>query len=361
MPSPKRAIKSVVSKERRRANIERVAPPVRRLEDAIERCDVFLGGKLVDRNFDIQSAIEEVEEHGDGYLWLSLISPTTEQMAPVAEALGINSLTVEDIVTAHQRPKLDQMGDYVFIVAHNVDYDPNPPSDTSEFITTNEVQMVVGRNFVVTIQHGSQLIGGSVRRRIENSQSLANLGPMTVAYAVIDWLVDDYLYISQRLERKLDAMESEVFTPHTPVRIEPIYMLKREILEMRHALDPLTNVLRTLTTTKDISRKTLRSYYRDVLDHHITSAERVSGYDERLSSLIDAAVAKVSLQQNTDMRKISAWVAIAAVPTMIAGIYGMNFENMPELSLKYGYYMILAVMVLSCFGLWYVFRKNKWL
>lgn len=182
-----------------------------------------------------------------------------------------------------------------------------------------------------------------------------------MAYVLLDWIVDDYLHIAEDLEEKVDTMEDEVFTPGSPVHIEPIYMLKRENLEMRHVLDPMTAVLKTLTVTKGISGKTVRSLYRDILDHHTIAADRIISYDERLSTLLDSAVAKVSLQQNTDMRKISAWAAMAAVPTLIAGVYGMNFDNMPETHWADGYYIVLIVMLSACIGLWLIFRRNKWL
>ena len=156
-------------------------------------------------------------------------------------------------------------------------------------------------------------------------------------------------------------MENRVFLPGSPVRIEPIYMLKRENLEMRHALDPMTAVLKALPVGKEKTGKSIRSLYVDILDHHTVAADRIISYDERLSTLLDSAVAKVSLQQNTDMRKISAWAAMAAVPTLIAGIYGMNFDNMPETHWKYGYFIVLVVMLSACVGLWLIFRRNKWL
>ena len=345
----------------------------------VARCAVFVEGHKVDGPFTIASAIERVRQensqnsstasssdstHGAkqrAFVWVSLISPTIEHMEPIARLFHLHSLTVEDIVQAQQRPKLEILGDYVFIVARTVHYDPSPVDSTNEFIETNELHIIRGNDFVITIRHGHIPIPDDVRHRLERSPQLTSVGPASVAYALLDWIVDDYLHIAEDLEEKVDTMEDEVFTPGSPVHIEPIYMLKRENLEMRHVLDPMTAVLKTLTVTKGISGKTVRSLYRDILDHHTIAADRIISYDERLSTLLDSAVAKVSLQQNTDMRKISACAAMAAVPTLIAGVYGMNFDNMPETHWADGYYIVLIVMLSACIGLWLIFRRNKWL
>ena len=157
-------------------------------------------------------------------------------------------------------------------------------------------------------------------------------------------------------------MEEEVFTPGSKMRIAPISQLKREVVEMRRAVNPLAGALATLIEQPvDVIPKEVRRYFRDVHDHHTQVTERVNEFNEALSSLIDAAMAKVSMQQNSDMRKISSWVAIAAVPTMIAGIYGMNFDHMPELHWTYGYGLILLLMASVCIGLFVTFRHNDWL
>ncbi|WP_296106038.1 magnesium/cobalt transporter CorA [uncultured Corynebacterium sp.] len=345
----------------------------------VARCAVFVEGHKVDGPFTIASALdrvhqENVQDSSDphpsqseddstprAFVWVSLVSPTMEHMEPIARLFHLHSLTVEDIVQARQRPKLEILGDYVFIVARTVHYDPSPVDSTNEFIETNELHIIRGKDFVLTIRHGDVPIPDNVRQRLERSPQLTSVGPASVAYAHLDWLVDDYLHIAEELEEKVDTMEDQVFIPESPVHIEPIYMLKRENLEMRHALDPMTAVLKTLSVTKGTTGKSVRSLYGDILDHHTIAADRIISYDERLSTLLDSAVAKVSLQQNTDMRKISAWAAMAAVPTLIAGIYGMNFDNMPETHWADGYFIVLIVMLSTCVGLWLIFRRNNWL
>ena len=164
------------------------------------------------------------------------------------------------------------------------------------------------------------------------------------------------------LEQEVDALEEEVFTPGVDINVDKIYLFKREVLEMRHATDPLAPALNALIKDhKDLIPKQIRSYFRDVLDAELQVKDRIGGFDQRLSALIDASVAKVTLQQNKDMRTISAVVGLAAVPTLIAGIYGMNFDNMPELDTEYGYYVVLVVMFLIMAGLVWWFRRNNWL
>jgi magnesium transporter len=157
-------------------------------------------------------------------------------------------------------------------------------------------------------------------------------------------------------------MEEAVFSPRSSVAVEHIYLLKREIVELRKSVNPLSNPLLRLTRAPgNPVPKEIRRYFRDVLDHHTTVAERIAEYDEVLSSLVDAALAKIAVQQNTDMRKISAWVAIAAVPTALAGIYGMNFDHMPELHWVWGYPAVLLLMAIVCTLLYRTFRHNHWL
>jgi magnesium transporter len=181
-------------------------------------------------------------------------------------------------------------------------------------------------------------------------------------HAIADHVVDSYLDITDLIETDIDAMEEDIFSPRTQTNIECIYLLKREVVELRRAVAPLTLALQRMGTDHhDLISIEVRRYLRDVLDHNIQASDRIASYDEMLSSLVQAALGKVAMQQNVDMRKISAWVAIAAVPTMIAGIYGMNFDNMPELHWHYSYFVVLAVMAGVCTLLYRTFRHNDWL
>lgn len=331
------------------------------VERAIDHCRVFVDGRRLPGEFTPSSALTEVGERGRGYVWLGLHGPDESQMQKVADQFGIHELIVEDVVDAHQRPKVERYDDQMFIVVRSVAYAAKESvANTRQIIETGEVQMVLGPNFIITIRHGTQL--PRLDLILEEDPDLCALGPAAMAWAVADHLVEEYGRISTLLSMEVDNLEEEVFTPDSRFNIEQIYTLKREILEMRHAIAPLVPALRALfIDNKDLLGKQLRSYFRDVGDNANIAADQVAGYDERLSSLIDASVAKITLQQNSDMRTISAVVGMAAAPTLIAGIYGMNFDHMPELHWEYGYYAVLGLIVLIVGLLWWWFRRKNWL
>jgi magnesium transporter len=180
-------------------------------------------------------------------------------------------------------------------------------------------------------------------------------------HAIADQVVDSYLEVTEMMETDIDAMEEDIFSPRSRTNIENIYLLKREVVELRRAVAPLTPALHRISELDDLVSIDVRRYISDVLDHNIRASDLISGYDDLLSSLVQAALGKVAMQQNVDMRKISAWVAIAAVPTALAGVYGMNFDNMPELHWAWGYPAVLLVMVTVCGLLYRTFRRNDWL
>lgn len=299
-----------------------------------------------------------------GFVWLSLHEPSEEQMLQVAEIFGVHHLIVEDACSAHQRPKVERYDDQLFIVVRSVKYADfekrNSVVSSRQVIETGEMQFVVGKHFIITIRHNTAL--PNLGKRLDPESHFHEHGPMAITWAVADALVDNYVHVARELSDDVDALEEEVFTPQAVINVDQIYLLKREILEMRHAIDPLDPALRLMIAdNKDLLSKPLRSYFRDVLDHEILVKDEIASFDERLSSLIDAAVAKISIQQNNDMRTISAWVGMAAVPTLVAGIYGMNFDNMPELHSHYGYYVVLAIIGVMVAIMWWWFRKKNWL
>nr|WP_231587637.1 magnesium/cobalt transporter CorA [Corynebacterium comes] len=337
-------------------------PPFRvPLERAVDHCRVFTDGMRRPGEYHVSSALQEVREHGNGFVWLGLQEPDAHQMERVAEEFGIHPLIVEDAVTAHQRPKVERYDDQLFLVVRSVNFWADATEgNTRELITTGEVQILIGPNFIITVRHGAEM--PELSDELTHPPELVSLGPAALAWRVADHLVDEYSRIAEQLERAVDDLEEEVFTPGSRFNIEQIYMYKREILEMRHSTDPLAPALRSLIAeNRDILGKQLRSYFRDVLDHEMTVKDQIAGYDERLTALIDASVAKITMQQNTDMRTISAVVGMAAAPTLIAGIYGMNFEHMPELEHRYGYYIALGLIALIVGVMFWWFRRNNWL
>lgn len=341
-------------------------PPVRipiPAAKAIVDCAVYIDGERLPGKFTHSAALAEVRARGKGFAWVGLHAPDEGQMGGVAGVFGLHELTVEDAVHAHQRPKLELYDDVLFLVLRTVNYVEHESINTAnEVVETGEIMIFVGADFVVTVRHGEHSGLAGVRALMEANPGRLALGPSAVLHAIADHVVDQYLAVTESVEKDVDLMEEEVFSPRTRVAIEQIYLLKREIVELRRSVNPLASPLQRLSqdTTTGVPKE-VRRYLRDVADHHTIVAERIAEFDEVLSTLVEAALAKVAVQQNTDMRKISAWVAIAAVPTMIAGIYGMNFDTMPELRWSYGYYLVLGVIATVCVGLFATFRRNHWL
>ena len=215
---------------------------------------------------------------------------------------------------------------------------------------------------MVTVQHGASKVLEPVRRRLESNRDLLRHGPSAVLYGICDAVVDDYEKIADDLEQELEKLEAQVFASEGGADAARIYSLKRQVVEFRHAVGPLGHPMRVLTGARLTGiHPDMEPYFRDVADHLVRIAEQTEGLDSLLSSALGAHLTRVSVQQNDDLRRISAWVAIAAVPTMIAAVYGMNFENMPELHWRYGYFMVLGVMAVACTLLYRFFRRVGWL
>jgi magnesium transporter len=334
---------------------------------AMVDCAVYADGARLPGKYTHGAALEKVHQLENSglaaFVWIGLHEPDEHQMQAVADVFGLHELAVEDAVHAHQRPKLERYDDTLFLVLKTINYvEHESVALAREIVETGEIMVFVGKDFVVTVRHGDHGGLAGVRKHIDTSPASCALGPYAVMHAIADHVVDSYLDVTDLVETDIDSMEENVFSPTSATDIEHIYLLKREVVEMRRAVTPLTFALQRIGTDhNDLISKEVRRYMRDVLDHNTQASERVAGYDEVLSSLVQAAVGKVSMQQNTDMRKISAWVAIAAVPTALAGIYGMNFDHMPELHQVWGYPAVLLVMVTVCVTLYMTFRRNHWL
>ena len=334
------------------------------VSEALRDCGVYLDGRRLPGTYDHFTGLAEVRRLGEGFTWLSLSRPNATQMDAIAELYGLDELTVEDALTSRQRPKVEVHDDHIVFVLRSVHYSPEGlADDENEIIRSGQLMIVIGADYVITIRLGMPKMDMvRISERVENNTDAVDHGPAGVLWALTDNLVDAYLRIANELEDRVEAMEDEVFEPTFETEVEDVYILKREILEMRHAIQPLTPALRTIMNMDEkVIPKEVSRYLSDVLDHQLVAADTVAGLDVRLSSLIDAAAVKIQLQQNRDMRTISAYAAILAVPTAIAGIYGMNFENMPELAWKYGYFAVLAVMFIVVAFLVWVLRRNKWL
>ncbi|HEY1968616.1 MAG TPA: magnesium/cobalt transporter CorA [Pseudonocardia sp.] len=326
-------------------------------------CAVYVKGRRMPGRWSHERAVQEVRGRNDAFVWIGLHEPDNDQITGIADTFGLHELAVEDAVHAHNRPKLERYDDMLFAVLKTVCYvGHSEPTTAAELVETGEVMAFVGRDFVITVRHGNHSGLHDVRRGLENDPEKLALGPAAVLHAVADHVVDSYLEVTDAIEADIDVMESEVFEPKSNVDSEQIYVMKREVLELRRAVMPLGPPLRRLAEGySSLIPHEVRSYFRDVDDHLTTVAERVTGFDELLTTLVDAVLAKITLRQNDDMRKITAYAGIISVPTMFAGIYGMNFDHMPELHWTYGYPAVLLVVVVICGTLYRIFRRNQWL
>lgn len=341
--------------------------PCKQVEQAVVDCAIYLDGQRLPGTFSPDTALTRVRElnaaGSEAFVWLGLREPDHDQMNAVAETFGLHPIPVEDAVHAHQRPKVERYDDTLFVVLKTVNYVPHESVATARRIAeTGEIMVFVGADFVVAVRHGEHGGLAGLRHDLECEREQLRTGPFGVLQAIARHVVEHYLEVIAPLEHDIDAAEEQTFTPSRNVSIEQVYLLKRDVLELRRAIGPLTSALQKLTTEHaDLMPREVRRYMRDVFDHQTHAAEQIISYDEMLTDLVEAALARTGLQQNIDMRKISAWVAIAAVPTMIAGIYGMNFENMPELAWAWGYPAVLTLMLVICSGLYVSFRRNHWL
>ena len=340
--------------------LPRIPVPVAR---AVVDCAVYVDGIRQPGRITYADAFAQVRESGEGFVWLGLVAPDDAQMTGVGEVFGLHELVVEDAVHAHQRPKLEVYDDTQFLVLRTVKYVEHESMEkASEVVETGEIMVFAGRDFVITVRHGDHTHLHNLRRRLEARPERLALGPTAVLHAIADKVVDSYLAVSERMEDDVVSIESTVFSRQQRwLNIEPVYLLRREVLELRRAVTPLAGPLSRLASDNTLVPKEIRRQFRDVSDHLSTVIEHVVEYDEVLSSLLDAAATKVSIQQNSDMRKISAWVAIAAVPTMVAGLYGMNFDILPGMHDRQGFGILCLVMFLICGGLWATFRRSHWL
>jgi magnesium transporter len=291
------------------------------------------------------------------FVWIGLLEPTAAEFEAVKKEFQLHELAVEDAIKAHQRPKLEMYDEMLFVVLKTAWYE-----EDSEEIHLGEILLFLGDTFVVTVRHGRASGLAEVRKRLEGDPELLKCGPGAVLYAILDRIVDDYKPVIQGLENDITEVEAEVFSASRTNPVERIYFLKREALAFHQAVAPLLMpVDRLARGSYEKVHGDIRPYFRDIHDHLLRTVDTLVSFRDLLTSVLDANLTQVNVRQNEDMRKISAWVAILAVPTMIAGIYGMNFKHMPELESRYGYFVVLAAMLVLCVALYRQFKKSGWL
>jgi magnesium transporter len=339
--------------------------PVRDRSATLVDCGVYVGGIRRAGRCD-PSAIEDVRRDGAGFVWLGVHDPDPDELAELAERFDLHPLAVEDALYAeHQRPKLDRYEDTLFAVLKTVRYvHPETPAADVEVVETGEISVFVGRDFVITVRRGEPRGLQGLRMSMEADPERLALGPSAVLHAIMDRIVDDYLGVANSMQLDVDAVETAVFGGPGRSRrdAERIYVLKREVLELRRSVAPLATPLRMLSERPvRLVHPEIREYFRDVEDHLARVTEQIGSFDELLTTIIQANLAQVTVEQNEDMRRISAWVAILAIPTAVAGVYGMNFQHMPELGWQYGYPFTLVLIAVACLVLYRGFRRNGWL
>ncbi|MFI9011168.1 magnesium and cobalt transport protein CorA [Actinosynnema sp. NPDC053489] len=332
--------------------------------NAVVACGIYVDGVRLPGEWSPADAVAEVRRRGAGFVWVGLFEPDEDRIFDVAEAFGLHELAVEDAVHAHQRPKLDRYEDNLFLVLKTLRFvEHESPTTANEIVESGEIMIFLGRDYVVTVRHGHHHELGDVRRQLEAAPHLLAAGPAMVLHEIADRVVDGYREVVEAFQGDVDLVEAAVFAPRSELGVEQMYLVKREIMELRRAVMPLAAPLRRLSdgSCGALVPEVVHSYFRNVEDHLTAAAERVVAFDELLTTLADATLAKVSLQQNNDMRKMSAWVAIIAVPTMVVGVYGMNFDHMPELRWRFGYPLVLSVTLAVCVVLYRLFKRNRWL
>ena len=326
-----------------------------RQSNGVINCAAYSGGRRI-ADLPISDVSEALLEQ-DRFVWIGLYEPTEAILRQVQEEFGLHDLAVEDALAAHQRPKLELYDQSLFVVLRTAQL------DAERHLEFGETHVFVGERYVISVRHGSLKSHIGVRARCEASPQLLAKGPGYVLYALMDFIVDQYLPIVEALEEQLQELEDQIFNQKfTRDTTEHIYRLKRDLLGLKRTVSPLVDVCnRLMRFDLDLIPDDTRLYFRDIYDHVVRVNEMIDNLRELLTTALEANLSLVSVSQNKDTRRLAAWAAIIAVPTMIAGVYGMNFEHMPELQWAYGYYAVMGAMIVVCAGLWFGFRRSGWL
>lgn len=294
----------------------------------------------------------------DKFVWVGLHEPSSETLKQYQQKFRLHDLAIEDALRAHQRPKVETYGDTLFIVLRTAQM-----NSVMHRIDFGETHFFVGDHFLITVRHGSSIAYTDVRSRCESTPHLLKKGQGFALYAVMDAIVDQYFPILESLEEDLLEIEDKVFNVR-PSRetTEDIYKLKRQLLEVKRAVSPLIDICNRLMRfdIKLIPEET-QPYFRDIYDHSLRINEMVDHTRELLNTALEANFSLLSIMQSEVSKKFAGWAAIIAVPTMVAGFYGMNFKFMPELDWQYGYPVVVVGTVLLCFIIFFLFRRSGWL
>ncbi|MCX4904306.1 magnesium and cobalt transport protein CorA [Streptomyces sp. NBC_00878] len=338
---------------------------------SVVQAALYRDGVRVATPASLADTFRELREQQDGMAWIGLARPTEEEILSLAAEFDLHPLAVEDAMEAHQRPKLERYGDTLFVVLRAARY-----LDASEEVDFGELHVFIGPDFLITVRHGAAPDLSAVRHRMEETPELLKLGPEAVLYAILDAVVDGYAPVVAGVQNDIDEIETEVFGGD-PWVSRRIYELSREMVEFQRATRPLVGMLHALMAgfAKYGTDEELQRYLRDVADHVTHTSERVDGFRQALTDILTVNATLVTQQQNAEMRalaeagfeqneeikKISSWAAILFAPTLVGTIYGMNFENMPELGWRFGYPFAIGLMGMVCASLYVIFKRRDWL
>jgi magnesium transporter len=338
-----------------------VSPARRSNPDAVVDCAVYTAGTRRTQSVRYDEAARLARRRRGAFVWLGLHEPDRATMRSIAEIFDLHELIAEQSVTGGHRPAVETVGDVTRLVLRTARYvEHEQLTETSEVVETGDVAVLVGPWFVITVRHGSAGALWPVRKDLESRPTVLRHGPWSVAYAVGSRMVDEYLEVARNVERDLERLEEETFATERSPEIAHFYQLKREMVEFKRAVLPLQEPLTRLIEAS-AAPAALRPYFADVRGRLARAVERVAGFDDLLNSILQARLAQVSMDQNNDMRMIAAWAAIAAVPTVIAGLYGMNFTTIPGLDARYGFHLTLLIIAALGGGLYWRFKKAGWL
>jgi magnesium transporter len=324
--------------------------------DGVVNCAAYSDGRRV-ANIEIEDVGEALKEPR-GFVWIGLHEPGEQRLKQIQEEFRLHELAIEDAHRAHQRPKIESYGDTLFVVLRTVHI--NPEKQDIEF---GETHFFVGARFIVSIRHGSSKAYTDVRARCESTPHLLRKGPGFALYAVMDSIVDQYFPVIDALEMQLETLEERIFGEQSRRETtEQIYHLKRQLVEVKRAISPLIDICnRLMRFDLEVIPEDTRPYFRDVYDHAVRINEMVDSGRELLATALEANFSLVSISQAEIQKRFAGWAAIIAIPTMIAGIYGMNFRFMPELEWEYGYPLVLALTVTACGLVYGLFKRAGWL
>ena len=321
----------------------------------IVNCAAYSEGKRI-ADVDL-SEVHDVLKKKNQFVWIGLHEPSEAILEKVQKEFNLHELAVEDAHNAHQRPKLEQYGDSIFVVLRTAQM------NLEHHVELGETHFFVGDNFIVVVRHGYSVPYTEVRARCEKTPEHLRKGQGFVLYALMDFIVDRYFPVVHDLEQDLETIEHKIFK-QKPTRetTEQIYDLKRELLEVKRSVSPLVDICNRLMRFEYqcISEET-RPYFRDVYDHTVRINEMIDNTRELLNSAMEANFSLISISQSEVGKKFAGWAAIIAVPTMVAGFYGMNFKFIPQAQDHYGFFFVLGVTIVACVLLYYLFRRSGWL